>query len=279
MKESKDEPEMTETKRAPTLADFKIYYLGGRCADGAERDSGTLYHLVDKSGKALCGKRPGRRSAGWFEAYILPQPVTCAACLRRANKTFVTEPATREPEQMKEEKDGPAMTDAERQELNLDAKHFEMLRIAKLRGLRVRRIGESVYAVTSHTHEADGLEWVVTFPMPDSPLQSITCSCPAKHLPYCSHRAAAVNHYFTVNAGTAGYDAYTKANSNDRLQLRLRIRAGELSKSDKTYVRYAMKRYEQTRAAVVPASSIRKVESVTPTGKKVVREYARGIQI
>jgi hypothetical protein len=38
----------------------------GSCRDGAERDAGQHFHAVPRSSsRALCGKRPGRRSAGW----------------------------------------------------------------------------------------------------------------------------------------------------------------------------------------------------------------------
>lgn len=65
---------------------FNIFYLAGRCIDGAERDGGTLFHAVLNNGKSLCGKIPGKRSAGWFEGHLLPQPITCAICLKRAIK-------------------------------------------------------------------------------------------------------------------------------------------------------------------------------------------------
>lgn len=152
--------------------------------------------------------------------------------------------------------------------IELNTKHFELLRIAKLRNLKVRRMSENVFAVTSFTRRSDGLEWVIA---------DGVCSCPARG--YCTHRASAVDYFFNVEAHPALYDAYTLANSNDRLQLRLRIRAGELSRSDKTYVRFAMKVYERKRAAVKSGADIKRVESVTPTGKRKVKEYARGIQI
>ena len=150
----------------------------------------------------------------------------------------------------------------------LDAKHFDMLRLAKLRGLKVRRLGEGVYAVTSHTRRSDGIEWAVS---------SGVCSCPARG--YCSHIAAAVDYFLTREAHPGLYDAYTKANSNDRLQLRLRIRSGEATRNDRIYLAYAVKLYEQRREAAKRASGIRRVESVTPTGKPKVKEYAGPFQI
>lgn len=150
--------------------------------------------------------------------------------------------------------------------LELNAKHFELLRIAKLRNLKVRRIGESTFAVTSFTRK--GIEWVVTAGL---------CTCPS--LKFCTHLAAAVDFFYTREADTAAFDAYMLANSNDRLQLRLRIRSGELNRSDRTYVRFCMRAYEQRRAAVQLGAGLRRVESVTPAGKPKVKEYAHGFQI
>jgi hypothetical protein len=56
--------------------------LLGRCANGAERDTGRVAHAVQGANwSALCGAKPGRRSAGWSE-YEAPL-VTCARCARR----------------------------------------------------------------------------------------------------------------------------------------------------------------------------------------------------
>lgn len=53
----------------------------GRCADGAERDSGRLTHAVPAySLKALCGVKPGRRSAGWAKSDV---EINCLRCLRK----------------------------------------------------------------------------------------------------------------------------------------------------------------------------------------------------
>jgi hypothetical protein len=42
----------------------EILRLAGRCANGGERDGGALYHAV-RGYCALCGAKPGKRSAGW----------------------------------------------------------------------------------------------------------------------------------------------------------------------------------------------------------------------
>lgn len=69
--------------------------LVGRCADGAERDGGSLWHAIDQGpGRgwvALCGARPGRRSAGW-SAYA-GERVTCPRCLRKLAAVEAAGPA------------------------------------------------------------------------------------------------------------------------------------------------------------------------------------------
>lgn len=63
--------------------------LAGRCANGAERDGGRIYHAValvgecSLGGVALCGKTYGRKSAGfvWETA-----PVTCPRCKKKMEK-------------------------------------------------------------------------------------------------------------------------------------------------------------------------------------------------
>lgn len=142
----------------------------------------------------------------------------------------------------------------------LDAKHFEFLRLARLRGLTVRKIGAGVYCVPSHSQKADGIQWVVTLPVEGSARQVVTCSCPAGRLSYCSHRAVVVDRYFVDEAPGGDFCLYNQALISDRTQLRLRIRANELTRLDKIYLRYAAKVYAQKHAAVkVPAITEKKV--------------------
>jgi hypothetical protein len=67
------------------------YYIArmmGRCSNGAERDSGSLYHAIPKSSwKALCGKAPGKRSAGWADREN-DKSVNCPSCLRKLRKAY-----------------------------------------------------------------------------------------------------------------------------------------------------------------------------------------------
>lgn len=61
--------------------------LNGRLANGWERDSGKLFHAVPLViGIALCGAKPGRRSAGWSENTIENDVVTCPRCLKKMKK-------------------------------------------------------------------------------------------------------------------------------------------------------------------------------------------------
>jgi hypothetical protein len=125
----------------------------------------------------------------------------------------------------------------------LNAKHFPMLRIAKLRNLKVRKIG-AYYAVTSHTHRRDGLEYVASLD---------GCSCPAKG--YCTHVAAAVDYHFINEASPTDYGQYTNALISDRTQLRLRIRANELTRNDKVYLAFC-ERFYRNKLAKAEAAKV-----------------------
>jgi hypothetical protein len=68
--------------------------LAGRCANGYERDQGTKVHALpysktlvqnaDYTSRALCGAKPGARSAGWSCWGI--RLVNCSRCLSVAKK-------------------------------------------------------------------------------------------------------------------------------------------------------------------------------------------------
>lgn len=69
--------------------------LAGRCANGYERDQGRRTHAVPYSETlagngyaihaAVCGAKPGARSAGWsLRADLQPN---CPRCLARLTKT------------------------------------------------------------------------------------------------------------------------------------------------------------------------------------------------
>ena len=60
---------------------FEALSMTGRCANGAQRDAGILYHAV-KIGewKAVCGAVHGRRSR-WSEYH--GEKVTCKRCIKK----------------------------------------------------------------------------------------------------------------------------------------------------------------------------------------------------
>lgn len=63
---------------------YQVLSLAGRCANGLERDHGSLWHAVPLGEqRAMCKERPGRRSAGWSSWTPENQPVTCPRCLKK----------------------------------------------------------------------------------------------------------------------------------------------------------------------------------------------------
>jgi len=72
---------------------YTVSAKAGRCANGAERDGGTLFHarLLDNEcfpeWEPVCGSAPGPRSAGWSTWRPSPdQPVTCTRCLAKLKR-------------------------------------------------------------------------------------------------------------------------------------------------------------------------------------------------
>jgi len=60
--------------------DYRFTHLAGRCRSGADQTGHVVHVLV--SGRALCGREPGARSAGW--STYNDQEITCPKC----NKQF-----------------------------------------------------------------------------------------------------------------------------------------------------------------------------------------------
>lgn len=62
-----------------------------RSKDGAEKDRGTIVHIVSipEGGfghwgtKAVCGTKPGKSSNGW---YAVSAVATCEKCILKSNK-------------------------------------------------------------------------------------------------------------------------------------------------------------------------------------------------
>ena len=68
------------------LPQYQVLRKIGRCANGAERGSGHIYHAVP-GWAALCGTQPGRASAGWNNNPTPPeQAVTCPRYLKKIAK-------------------------------------------------------------------------------------------------------------------------------------------------------------------------------------------------
>ncbi len=63
-------------------APYRFRRLAGRLANGFERDAGRVVHVLENyGGHALCGAKPGPRSAGWSEHdEDLP---TCKRCISK----------------------------------------------------------------------------------------------------------------------------------------------------------------------------------------------------
>ena len=58
------------------LTNYRITHLAGRARSGADR-TGHVTHAV-VNWRALCGKEPGKRSAGWSE--YDDKEITCVKC-------------------------------------------------------------------------------------------------------------------------------------------------------------------------------------------------------
>lgn len=82
-----EEHQMKASQPTPAAApdahgDVHPRHLLGSCASGSESDKGRLSHgVVGDSWTALCGAKPGSRSAGWAE--YDDAEVTCKRCLAK----------------------------------------------------------------------------------------------------------------------------------------------------------------------------------------------------
>lgn len=79
-----DKAALEEAERQLAALPYKAARKIGRCANGAERGKGYVYHALE-SGRwvALCGAKPGRQSAGWQSE---PEPLdrlNCPRCLKK----------------------------------------------------------------------------------------------------------------------------------------------------------------------------------------------------
>jgi len=66
---------------------YEALQMPGRCANGCERDHGTLTHAVKfGTGASMCKRRPGRRTPGWVYPYQSSNAITCPRCLAAVKK-------------------------------------------------------------------------------------------------------------------------------------------------------------------------------------------------
>ncbi len=74
---------MSDTKsEGEKMTAYEILRLAGRCANGAERDGGRIYHAVPRMrSTAMCGATFGSRSAGWSSQ--VGREVTCGRCVKK----------------------------------------------------------------------------------------------------------------------------------------------------------------------------------------------------
>jgi hypothetical protein len=63
------------------MSEYRITHLAGRARTGSDQ-AGSLAHAVNPNGRALCGREPGRTSAGWSE--YNDQAITCPRCAHLA---------------------------------------------------------------------------------------------------------------------------------------------------------------------------------------------------
>lgn len=59
-----------------------IKQLAGRLVNECQAGHGRLWHWL-VSGKAVCGTKPGKRSAGWVPFHGEGDSVTCPRCLKQ----------------------------------------------------------------------------------------------------------------------------------------------------------------------------------------------------
>lgn len=90
---------------------FDTVKLAGRCANGAERDRGSVWHALQKGAAyALCGKTYGRHSGGWSYAEN-SEGITCPHCIKKlAEHDQIIEKAATACENPKSYLGGPSST-------------------------------------------------------------------------------------------------------------------------------------------------------------------------
>src|SRR5690349_14915655 len=113
--------------------------------------------------------------------------------------------------------------------MDINPRHFSLLRLARLRQLQIRRLSRGVFAVSSHSKVG---HW--------HKVAAGVCSCPA--LDYCSHAALALDTVVRLEAEPPEHLFYMNAQREDFAALELRVLQGEETREDKDFVRPLIER-------------------------------------
>lgn len=108
--------------------------------------------------------------------------------------------------------------------MDINPRHFALLRLAQLRQLQIRRLSRGVFAVASHSRP--GHWYKVT---------AGVCECPA--LTFCTHAALAFDTSIRLEAEPPEYVAYMNEQREDFAALRLRVLLDEQTAEDKAFTR------------------------------------------
>jgi hypothetical protein len=76
------------------MLDLRYRTMAGRCRSGGDL-SGNVHAVNWSNGKALCGKAPQGKSAGWGE-WDKEAP-TCACCLKKMEAIILPLPQDQQP--------------------------------------------------------------------------------------------------------------------------------------------------------------------------------------
>jgi hypothetical protein len=128
--------------------------------------------------------------------------------------------------------------------LELDPRHFPLLRLAQLRRLKATRLRPGVWAVSSHSQRG---HW--------HKVASGVCSCPA--IGFCTHAALALDAEIKRDAVPSAYVEYMNAAREDFKELELRILHSRTTAEDRAFVR---PHAERVRASLEPYETPERAE-------------------
>lgn len=128
--------------------------------------------------------------------------------------------------------------------LELNPRHFNLLRLARMRRLEVRPLGRGVYMVSSYSNAGHYHK-----------VAAGVCSCPA--VGYCTHLALAIDAEIKREALPSVYLEYMNAQREDFAALELRVILGEETPEDKAFTRPLI---EKVRARQEPFAARERAE-------------------